>query len=208
MKAQRMYMVIALLLMAVVSATAAPTTTGQLTPVAAPGSLAVGSFENSELFYLIQELSSQSVVTPFSGGLIGGMVPAGVPLDFYIIHSDPVQTQASSYIGSVTFDTPILGLYVGSSSLDALDPGMITLGSPISTYPTGVTDRGLETSQADSYILSNGNKTLTLRVSTGPSVDQVRVVVASAVPEPASVVLFGVGLIAVFGLKKLRGLSR
>jgi hypothetical protein len=188
------------------SLTGTPITGGQLIiPGITPGSLAVGAFEDGEFFYLIEEVAGFTNAAPFSAGVMGGVIPAGTTSNFYIIHADPIESTTTYYSGTVTFDAPIIGLYVGSSTLNLLDPVVLALGSPVSTYPTGWPNRGLEVGQGfgDSYILSNGNMTLTLNFATGPDVDQLRVVVA-AIPEPATVVLFGLGAAALILFRRLR----
>jgi len=183
-----------------------PITGGQLIiPGITPGSLAVGAFEDGEFFYLIEEVAGFTNAAPYSAGVLGGSIPAGTTADFYIVHADPIESNPTTYSGTVTFDTPIIGLYIGSSSLNLLDTSMLILGSPISIYPTGSPNRGLEVGQGlgDFYVLSNGNKTLTLNLSTGPDVDQLRIVVAT-IPEPATAVLFGLGFAALVGIRRIR----
>jgi hypothetical protein len=159
-----------------------------------------GPTANSSLFYLIPEVSN--VILPQdvpAGGIIGGMIPMGTKIDAYIIHADTLALAGTIYTGSVTFDTPILGIYVKDATLDFSDTLATDYGSPILIYPTGFANRGLELPPdgVDSVILSPDHRTITLTLNTSvSSLDELRLMVATPVPEPASIGMAGLGLVS------------
>ncbi|MEO8661480.1 MAG: PEP-CTERM sorting domain-containing protein [Bryobacteraceae bacterium] len=159
-----------------------------------------GPAANSSLFYIIPEVTN--VILPqdvSAGGIIGGTIPMGTKIDAYIIHADTLALAGTIFTGSVTFDTPILGIYVSDTTLDFSDGLAQTYGSPIVTYPTGFVNRGLELPPGgnDSIILSPDHRTVTLTLNTsGTSLDELRLLVATPVPEPASLGMAGLGLLS------------
>lgn len=130
-------------------------------------------------------------------------VGANTNVDSYLIHADPTGSGSppTLYTGSVTFNEQILGIIDTSNRLNATD---ILLGNPSTTYPgsngppypgSSLT-RGLEGSVDSVVWVTNGG--LTLNFSTGASIDEIRVIVASA-PEPSTLISGGVGVAALLG---------
>jgi hypothetical protein len=104
-----------------------------------------------------------------------------------MIHHESVANVFSSVLVSLTFPQPILGVITSDALLDLSDP---ILGNPITTYPTGLTNRGLElpfpiTPEA---VFWNGNQVFfQVEINTAAVLDQLRVL--TAVPEPATFML-------------------
>jgi hypothetical protein len=127
-----------------------------------------------------------------TASLTPGIIPMGTMVDSYFLHSDPANPH-KQYDGSVTFDTPILGVIVIADTLKASDP---ILGAPGTLYPILAIGRGLELSADQDHVtLSSDLKTLTVHFFTHFNVDQVRIITAASVPEPASVLLLSLGLL-------------
>ncbi len=134
--------------------------------------------------------------------LVAGTIAAGTEVDSYFFHTDTT-SPPTTYVASVTFSTPILGVIVLSASLSATDD---PLGAPGTKYPGGDKSRGLELSRTqDFFTLSADLKTLTLHFNTHDNVDEIRVLTApTPVPEPAAAALLGLGGIAALGVARHR----
>ena len=116
-------------------------------------------------------------------------LPAGLKVDVYYMRFDPQPVTTKS--GSVTFDVPILGIIVHRSELDASN----YLGVPGTAYP-GLAHSpliGLENG-ADKLTLSPDMKTLTVDWRASSPGDRIRIITATAIPEPTSLLLFAAGL--------------
>jgi len=118
-----------------------------------------------------------------------GTIASGTVVDTYLIHTDPVGSNSTNYVFTVTFDSPILGIIDKISGLAATDA---SLGSPTTTYPGASTARALE--GADTLAWVSGNK-LELNFTTGGFVDEIRVLVAP-VPEPTTFAMAGIAGVA------------
>jgi len=155
-----------------------------------------------------QVASSGAVVDP---ALVKGTLAAGTAYDSYFFHFDfGPGTGTHNYIpANILFSSQILGVQLFSKA-DPL-PGGVHMFKPAGTYYEGTLEygdaigpliypnnlvhptRGLES--GDSFAITNGGTGITLAgTSASGQVDQVRIFVASAVPEPSSV------LLALFGL--------
>ena len=139
-----------------------------------------------------------SNLPPLGGSQLG----AGTRVDSYFVHYD-VASGNQTNSGSVTFDTDILGVLVYATTIDASDG---TLGAPGTVYVPGGTDpnRGMDFGP-DAFTLSADLRTLAFSLRENSNrLDQVRIVVASAAPEPDTVLLFGAGLIGLGLLRRRR----
>ncbi|HIK91219.1 MAG TPA: hypothetical protein EYG03_04395 [Planctomycetes bacterium] len=113
-------------------------------------------------------------------------IAAGGRIRSYLLQLDPVgrlernAINKPRVIGQVTFDRPVIGLIASSKKLSATDD---LLGHPGGDYVK--TRRGIEPPRADNasdsgrdvVILSVDRRTLSLDLSAGTAVDQIRVVV-------------------------------
>lgn len=113
-------------------------------------------------------------------------IPVGTRLRSYLVQLDPVGRLAKSaankprVMGQVTFDRPILGLIASSNKLSATDR---PLGHPQGIYVK--TRRGIEPpfphegsdAGRDVVILSDDRRSLSVDLSAGTAIDQIRVIV-------------------------------
>ncbi|HVW11557.1 MAG TPA: PEP-CTERM sorting domain-containing protein [Bryobacteraceae bacterium] len=144
--------------------------------------------------------------------LTPGSIAAGTLISDTYLHADPV-TSGTTFTGSVTFSSDILGVIATSSDLVATDP---LLGVSGTTYGSIHDAPGLELSPSQDYFsISPDLRTLTFSVKTWNFTDDLRVITAgsltatagaqSAVPEPGTIPLIalGLGLIAI-GVRRHR----
>ncbi|HEX4412786.1 MAG TPA: hypothetical protein VH107_04100 [Lacipirellulaceae bacterium] len=179
-------------------------TSGSVVQIAPPTSVNLGALESDTSAELFAERSSVLLANSLNAdvshpGAVNSQVTlspspiaAGQRVDSYLIHADPVgpgSTTSFTYEGSVTFDTPILGLMWSDGTLDASDP---ILGSPATVYGPDTMYRGYEgpglTSPRDSLVLSQDRLTLNFALRTTEYYDELRIVTAS-IPEPATISL-------------------
>ena len=107
----------------------------------------------------------------------GPALIAGQRFNSHFVFFDPGPSRSA--IGTVTFNAPILAVLALTAKMNASDA---SFGVPGVTYDTPAA-RGLEAA-TDSFSVS-GN-TLSLRWTASDPGDYIRVLTASAVPEPAS----------------------
>lgn len=125
-----------------------------------------------------------------------GVISAGTRINSHFVHSQSLTAPgAVSLSGSATFNAPILGIIASANLLDASDSILSLAGT---SYPTGLSTRSTEFTLGDSIAFAGNTVTLTL--NTGSNPDQLRVI--SAVPIPASIWLFGTGLLGMIGISR------
>jgi hypothetical protein len=206
MKFARMMGRCSLVVFGLVTAAASPSvagsivsTTGAVTQVAPPPSVQEGARQSDTQLIVFNERSDFALTGNVSVNLSApgtanstnsynpspATIPSGTLADIYLFHSDPVSA-SENYVGTATFNTPILGVI---ATLDLLNATDASLGHPGTLYPTGQTNRGLES--PDSVILSADRLTLTLNFTTTTFIDEIRVI--TSVPEPPSLVLGAIG---------------
>jgi prealbumin domain-containing protein/Big-like domain-containing protein/PKD domain-containing protein len=108
-------------------------------------------------------------------------IPTGTIVDSHLLHADNIGSIKVRLTGSVTFDADILGVIVLDRNLDKSD----YLGSPTTSYPTKLHERGLELTGAlanggDLVTISADRRTLTFNVRFSSVLDQIRVITANA----------------------------
>lgn len=174
--------------------------TGTSLPVATPGgactggspagSIAPGQWESSTEIRTWYEQSCV-LVTPLavehtgSGfiddatDLIVGPIPAGTAVCSHFVRLDPVGNGPVILTGSLTFETPILGVLLGAASLQATDAQLGRSGVQYNTNP----DRGLECDgpggSADSFMVSPDRRQITFAFEVGGGTDDLRIIVAT-----------------------------
>jgi hypothetical protein len=164
-------------------------TTGAVTVVAPPPSLSLGQFESATEIRAIREQSlvlsapvGVEIKTPGTYMSPGspGFIAAGTAVQVYLFHEDIPGTGLITLTGSVTFDTPILGIITSEGGLDATD---LSLGVPGTVYNTGEPLRGtFDSSPQDQITLSADLRTVTFDAyRTSTYVDQIRVITEAAV---------------------------
>lgn len=132
-----------------------------------------------------------------------GTATTGTTVNSYYLNSNPIGKPApfsaneKTYIGSITFDNPILGL---AYQIGTIASGNGLLGNPTTLYLPG-TDPGLGVNFSftfkngtvvarDAFTLTDDRKTLTFNFTTASGVDQLRIITLGAtqtVPEPRTI---------------------
>lgn len=205
--------------------------TGNIEFINAPESVTAMSLESNTVMFAFEEqqdfLLQEDLFVNFAGtGLVPGFgygditaISAGTMVNSHFFHGDTdsggvVQNVNDVHvIGTVTFSSEILGLIFLRNELDLSDP---ILGLNGTTYPTGrvhesrrlegnVDDCGFNA--ADCMTISEDRRTITIDMSTPDyySVDHLRVITASSVPEPSTLALLGAGLLGLGFTKRKRG---
>jgi len=181
-----------------------------------PGSVALNALQSNTAGVIFQEKSNfsegsnlsvnatASGTYTLSSQLTGGSIAAGTVFDSFFMHFDAV-SGTQQYIGSVTFNTAILGVIVTDASLNNTDT---LLGAAGTTYPHNLTFRGLELGgfQGDAFSISPDKKTISFNFFDSTATDEVRVLTAvpkivGSVPEPGT---WALAVTALIGLALLR----
>jgi hypothetical protein len=123
-----------------------------------------------------------------------GTIPALTQVASYMIHHESVANVFSSVLVSFTFPQPILGVITSDPLLDATDN---TLGNPSTSYPTGLTNRGLELPfpiTPDAVFWSGNQVFFQVETNTAAILDQLRVI--TSVPEPSTFLLLALSIVS------------
>ena len=184
-------------------------TTGAILVIPAPPDARTGHLENSASIRAFAEQQNLTLAHPVlvditvpgtspAGGvqnLSPGQIATGATVSSFFLHYDQpgapgVVVEA---IGSITFDTDVLGIIVLSQALDDTDtyPGL-----PTTIYTSGDSLRGMEIFPAGSDVitLSPDRRTIIVDFHNVNNADDVRIITA-AVPEPASLLLAGIAIV-------------
>ena len=119
----------------------------------------------------------------------GVTISAGTHVQSYMIRIDPLRADAVTRNGYVTFDSQILGVYVG----DQLDPTDSFLGRPGVQYNKNRL-RGLDLESSpstDNFEISSDLKRIDFTMAVGVRTDDIRVITAAAIPTPGPVAALG-----------------
>jgi hypothetical protein len=161
-------------------------TTGQITVIPPPPSVAIGALESNTTLHLFVEkttftLLSAVAVNISAPGYYGepltpGTVPAGACVDSTYIHSDKVGAAGSAeFHGVVTFDTDVLGIIVRQPQFNNSNP---QLGAPGTVYPASENawDVGPPCPPQDSLSLDPTRRVLTVCSTVYGVSDDLRVI--------------------------------
>lgn len=164
-------------------------TTGNVSVVPAPASVAAGAVENNTTIGAFDERQRRVLTQPLSlditavgnynagnPGLTPGTVPAGTTINSHFLHADIIGAGPITLNGTITFDQPILGIEIIDASLDATDN---PLGANGTTYATGTPDRGLDFPSGDQIALLPGRRDIQISYDVFSVADQIRVITAA-----------------------------
>jgi len=125
---------------------------------------------------------------PFTSAL--GDLAAGTPVESHYLYFDPLNSRSA--VATFTFDHDILGIVVLTSHLAATDG--LRIAAPYPGNPS-FNARGIEFGP-EQITLGVNLRSVTVNLTASSPGDQIRVI-TSAVPEPASLLLLGAGLVGV-----------
>jgi len=190
-------------------------TTGAMTEISAPVSFVTGDTESSTSIAILDEgitvLSADVELNVYGVGVHGDdpppylTVPAGLRVQSYLVHFDPVGSSFATLTGAVFFEPgeTVIGIQTHTPLLYTTDG---PLGHPLATYP-GTFDafRGFETLPGpDSVTLPPGMASASFTLFAELGVDHARILTAP-VPEPTSLAVFGLVLFVIAGVSRRRG---
>jgi len=140
-------------------------------------------------------------------GFFPGTIAAGTAVDSIYFHFDTPLQALGGVVVTVATDSPILGVIVTPSLLDASDT---VLGAPGTAYPTGLDFRGTagQVNEADRILISPNLDLIEIFSQVEVVLDGIRIITAP-IPEPASLTLVALGLIGTYlrGSRRMRALS-
>jgi hypothetical protein len=203
--------------------TIAATVTGAITgPATIPSDVTEGEQEASDIQLFREatniELTSDLTVDIASDGTYSGdgstsspffvndpgdsSVADGTRVDVFLMHRDLIGDNATgnSVTGTITFDRRILGVIVdGSNLVDSESAlGFSSSYPPDTSVGTEPNRRFLVSENVDELVLNGNVAELNVQVGGG-NVDQARFIV-QAIPEPQTIALLPLGLLAMAGL--------
>jgi hypothetical protein len=119
-------------------------------------------------------------------------VSAGTTVSSYILHFDE-DTGGRTLSGSITFDTPVLGIIMATNPPDSLVASDGIVGIPTTTYgpigPSPHNVRGLETfstahTRQDPFTLSEDELTVSFVLYTSGGIDEMRIITEAYTNQP------------------------
>ncbi|MEO1128666.1 MAG: LamG domain-containing protein, partial [Planctomycetota bacterium] len=109
-----------------------------------------------------------------AGDAVPGIVPASTHVASWLVHFDPNDNDDEIVTAVIEFNTEILGICYTSACLNATDA---TLGSPTTTYPSE-SGRQTEVENDDAFDIASDRLSVTVNLSAGNLVDQMRIITA------------------------------
>ena len=185
--------VIALMSMVAAASASITGTSGQITQIAPPASVAIDALESDTTMYAFDEQQGVTLASPLavnittpgtyddSSDLTPGTIPAGTVVNSHFVNADHIGTQAPGVVldGTVTTDTDILGIIVMQHELNHSD----NLGAPGTTYPTGDFGRGFNLDDQNDFIIEQIDKrTVEIHSQVRVHADQVRIITDGTPP--------------------------
>lgn len=167
----------------------------------------LGFFEQQGVV-LSSNLSVSATAPGAYGASAGGTLFAGSTVSSYMFHADTLVDLSSGtqLQATVTLDELVLGIIFERGLLDASDG---TLGLSTTSYAALTQDSGFRElefgglmqcgiSTVDCVTISADRRSVSFNFSVGPYIDEVRIVTATSVPEPSSLLLSAVALLAIW----------
>lgn len=191
-------------------------TSGSITQISPPPSVQLDALTSNTNMFAFAEAQNYTLggdlyVNGVGPGLYTGTgaaatdyIGAGTTVNSYLFHADATAgtTTSISYFGTVTFDADILGIIFERTELNNSD-GIVGLAGTV--YATGDVNSDFREFEGggtcgtlvyDCATIGADLRTLTLNTATTTQLDEIRVITrASAVPEPSSLLLLGLGLV-------------
>jgi len=178
---------------------------GDVVQIAPPPSVVPQALENDSQVYVFDEaqhvgLPTNVRVNISSPGtyddwceLTPDVIPAGSEVSSYLLHADnPEFCRWVVLEGSITFDSDILGVIVSKHALNESDAALGAIGTD---YPSGLQSifRGPELfCGLDSVVVEPDLRTLTMRLTAGVTIDQIRVITDAPEPTVLSLLVLGI----------------
>jgi len=200
-------------LLAACAAGATPiSVTGAVTPIAPPADARLNSvLESNTVAPFFTEVTNfllpgnltvdfNAPGTYSSNPVSMSTIAAGTRVDSYYLVTDPIGADPANnrtFVGSITFNTNILGAIVLDPEFNASN-GVV--GHPGTLYsPAGVQ---LELGSPDVFTISADRRTLSFNFTSNTAADNVRIITATSVPEPASILLVASGLVGAYRYRR------
>ena len=151
-------------------------------------------FDEGQNIDITVDLAVNILADGLGGGSGAGIVPMGSTVASHYIFFDP--NRSTSQIGSVTFDSDIFGIITSTANLAASD---FLINTGVTYLNPGL--RGLESGD---HVTITGLRTISVDWAASSPGDYIRVLTdfspGAVVPIPATLWLFGSGLLGLFGI--------
>ena len=145
-----------------------------------PPSAHFGQNESNSQITIFREQSGFPLPSSVSVDLLPsgspGVVPAGTPVDSFLLIFDPIGRSSATWSGTISFSGEILGVIKNAGLLNKSDP---IVGAPGTSYPSNVGGRGMEPGQGDLTISASDRQSIIISgMYSGGVGEQVRVLVS------------------------------
>jgi hypothetical protein len=190
-------------------------TTGAVEVVTPPADVRLGAFENDTVVRVFAEKQGHTLATnlaaditapgtsplpadPANLNLSPGTMASGTVVDSFYLHFDPPGS-SDRLEGSLLFDRDVLGLM---TLADALTGSHGELGVAGTIYGSGPLEHS-HPEFPDFVTLSDDRRTVSFSINAGMGHDSIRIV-TSAVPEPGTALLLGLGGASLLAARRRR----